>query len=138
MVSGKLCIWNCPPYCPNIVQTATQSVPLLMYSVSIVIAKDGVKTNTLTTNSTWVFARCKFGPWFTYLIITSVSPKFTLSPLLSIQFFYAAYLAPSFSKLPVIIIKSLAYNISQDRLFLHFLERLSSTIINNRGLKTDP
>ena len=79
-----------------------------------------------------------FGSWFTYLIITSVSLKFTLSPLLSIQFFYAAYLASSSSKLPVIIIKSLAYNIAQGRLFLHFLERLSSTIINNRGLKQIP
>ena len=77
--------------------------------------------------------------WFTSLIITLVFAKFTLSPLLSIQFFHAAYLAPNSSKVSAIIIKSSVYNVFQGRLLLRFLKRgLRTTISNKKGLKQVP
>ena len=103
-----------------------------MHPVSTIIAKDGVKTNMITINSASVFARGKYWPWFMSLIITLVCAKFTLSFLLSMQLFHAAYLTLNSSKRSAVITKSSAYNISEGRMLLHSLERVSSTIINNK------
>ena len=74
--------------------------------------------------------------WFLVYIInpTLVLARFNLSPLHSIKCFQAAYQVSNSSKLSVIITKSLAYNICQYTVLLHYLRRASRTITNNKGL----
>ena len=68
------------------------------------------------------------------LTITLVLPIFTLSPLLSMPCFH--YLSSSI--VLAMITRSSAYSSSHGHPVLNSMERASSTMINNRWLKTEP
>ena len=107
-----------------------------MHPGSTIIANDGVKINNLTRSSTWVFSRGKC--WALVYIsnhhisLFKVWPK----PFTFHVIFPCSIRGPQFFRTPALITKLSPYSIG--RLRQHSLKRASRTIINNKGLKTNP
>merc|ERR1712002_691096 len=72
------------------------------------------------------------------LTITLVLPMFTLSPLLSMPSFHSLSLTISSSMVLAMITRSSAYSSSHGHPVLNSMERASSTMMNSRGLNTEP
>lgn len=91
--------------------TSAQSTKLIIHTVSTTIAKDKLNPTPLQQTPPGCVQEVNVGPWLTSLITNLVFAKFTLSPLMFIQSFHAAYLTSACFKLPAIITKSSTYNI---------------------------